>query len=169
MNIDRVKFEDIDEENFKKNYYDKNRPVVIEGALKDFKAVQKWKDPQYLCDKIGSRQVECDYTHGTIFTRHTTQTVTGKFDEIITKNFIEPMKRDPADNNCSSQKVPNFYVQQMSIYHALPSLLDDVQKPPLLKWDKDNFCNIWLGSGGMKGSRAYLFIFLLNSNIYIYI
>lgn len=47
---------------FYRDYVSRNRPVVIQGALEQWSALSKWKDSQYLRDRLGDHVVTIDVT-----------------------------------------------------------------------------------------------------------
>lgn len=57
-----VHAEDLCEADFRRYYVNRNKPVLIKGAIRHWPAVQKWPDKQYLKDRVGDNKVNL-YRH----------------------------------------------------------------------------------------------------------
>jgi hypothetical protein len=53
--IRRIRWNDYTKERFHDEFVVTNTPCVIEGAIADWPALEKWQDAQYLVDKIGAQ------------------------------------------------------------------------------------------------------------------
>jgi hypothetical protein len=49
-------------QNFLHQFVNKNIPVIIKNALNSWPALQKWKDPEYLSQTLGSQPITIDLT-----------------------------------------------------------------------------------------------------------
>eukprot|EP00003_Mantamonas_plastica_P026943 TRINITY_DN5664_c0_g1_i1.p1 TRINITY_DN5664_c0_g1~~TRINITY_DN5664_c0_g1_i1.p1 ORF type:complete len:176 (-),score=46.09 TRINITY_DN5664_c0_g1_i1:65-592(-) len=111
-----------------------NRPVIIKGVAKKWKAYEQWTD-DYLREKLGKTEVEVTLSHNDDFVFYGTQMRLAKMtfgeflDQYQTKNTTRKM-----------------YLAQ----HALKLLGDTVRDLSLPKWT--NFLNLqmsnmWMGAG----------------------
>jgi len=53
--VARVPCEEMTSDKFMKNFEERNRPVVIEGACRNWKAFERWKEPKYLLERASGR------------------------------------------------------------------------------------------------------------------
>lgn len=53
---------DLTEARFRRDYVDRNQPVLVKGAIRHWPAVGKWTDKRYLADKVGHNNVNL-YRH----------------------------------------------------------------------------------------------------------
>ena len=127
-------------EEFLREYYTTNRPVVITGMMEDWPAMRKW-NLDYFAEKFGDREVEVQMNRnaGADYETKSEQYV-GKirFGEFVDKVRTAGETNDfylTANNNSSNRKV-------------LPELWDDiVQIPEYLRSDQPGGF-FWMGPAG---------------------
>lgn len=128
-------------EAFVTQYLKPGKPVIIQGAMEDWKARSRWT-PQYLMDKVGHKDI------------HVHQSPDGMFGidpekggpryeprEMTFGTFVEWMS-SPEDAD------PRLYMQRLSIPDLLPELNEDFSLPPYINENQIFLTNLWFGPGG---------------------
>mmetsp|Transcript_19302 Transcript_19302/g.24399 ORF Transcript_19302/g.24399 Transcript_19302/m.24399 type:complete len:373 (-) Transcript_19302:638-1756(-) len=121
--VDRVHAKDLPVEQFMADYWVKGKPVVIQGAIEDWKARQEW-NLQSLCERLGERTVSCRQTHHSSYrngSRYTTQKM--KFSK-----YIETLL-NPRSGFSKSGEKRTYYLAVQNIKEVFPELNEEYQKP----------------------------------------
>src|SRR5699024_2015287 len=112
--IERVR--DISKEDFIKNYFKPQKPVLIEGLTKDWNAFEKW-NLDYISDKAGDQIVPLYNNEPTKGKQNSAEPVT----EMKMADYIDLIKTKPTDLRIF------FYDLKVK----LPELLEDFEFPDL--------------------------------------
>ena len=146
INENSLKIERIEKptlEFFQKYISDFRKPVIITGAINNWKALSLW-NADYLNTALGDKKVNVAVSK--------TKTFQGTIEDGFAK-IDEPMKFSEFINllelNRNSIDI-YYYLQQSSIPILFPELVKDIDYPIYCdnKLINNNIVNIWLGSGG---------------------
>ena len=111
LNIKRVS--KLDPVVFEREYMERGLPVIIRGAINDWKALSRWMDLEYIREKIGHRRVRVSIAKRSIENN-------GKHEEIFVSNYIDGLKQ--GENY-------GYYLAD-TFLQDLPELLNDIGIPP---------------------------------------
>jgi hypothetical protein len=100
--VERRRAAELSYESFLRDYVDKNRPVVVEGAGDAFPAIDRWT-PDYFKDRFGETQVNISFSEKMTFAA-----------------FIDAVM-------ASREDVPGPYMYRLFIGQHLPELLGDLE------------------------------------------
>jgi hypothetical protein len=126
---------------FLNEFYAQNRPVIIEGAIADWPALERWNDPEYLKAKNGeaivevqaNRESDSDYELNSV--KHKKDMKFGDFVDII-ESGVETNDWYMTANNTGKN------------LDALRALREDILYPDYLTNDKDQGF-FWYGPKGV--------------------
>ncbi|WP_342089304.1 cupin-like domain-containing protein [Dyadobacter sp. OTU695] len=121
-------------EDFTREFYEPNRPVIIRGAAKHVPAYESWT-VQYLKDKIGARIVKMGYSESGVFNFHKGEA------KVVSLPFNEAL------DHMSDSKP--YYISQASLAETFPELAPDLEDPQwIYSRDIGRSTNVWIGGGG---------------------
>jgi len=131
-----------------KNYVKEQKPVVVRGAFRSSKYVQKWGNPDYLCDKLDKLTVQYKKSDSKYFPDPNSLCNPELF-EIHESSFVEYFKL------ATKNKVEgdlNYFLSgnELSVYRngmyndSLFSILDDVELPNCIDQGDLSEIGIWL-------------------------
>lgn len=86
---------------FLNNYFKLSKPVIISGAMRDWKAFEKW-DPSYFRDTLGDKKVR----------------VMGE--DFVLRDFMDSVIASNAEK-------PSKYLNELNIHHNFKELIPDVE------------------------------------------
>jgi peptidyl-lysine (3S)-dioxygenase / protease len=144
---------------FYREYVAMNRPVLIDGAIDDWKALHMWKDEAYLRCMVGNAKVSVNFSPDGLADAVKTQTVTGtgESEEEAEELFVKPLKQamtmasflDALQHDPSAKEgVPYLSEQNDSLRTEFKALLDDVTPLQLANeafGGAPEAMNIWMG------------------------
>ncbi|MEQ9441443.1 MAG: cupin-like domain-containing protein [Cyclobacteriaceae bacterium] len=129
-----IEREHLTSEDFTREFYEPNQPIIIRSAAKNVPAYKTWTI-QYLKNKIGKRIVKMGYSESGVFNFHKGEA------KIVALPFNEAL------NHMSDSKP--YYISQASLEKTFPELASDLEDP---KWiytrDIGRSTNVWIGGGG---------------------
>ncbi|MFN6472839.1 MAG: cupin-like domain-containing protein [Nostoc sp. SerVER01] len=143
--IERV--EQLTREEFERNFLSPRRPVIITGAINDWKALSLWT-ANYLTTLFSDKEVDISVSQNSIFTGNLENGFANLRQKIKFIDFINILG--------SKNKFDKFYyLQQQSIPREFPELLQDIKFPEY--FDEKLFVDptIWIGSGGNTSPLHY--------------
>lgn len=125
---------DIDFKTFKKDYFNKKRPVLLKGFAKKWPAYQKWT-LDYFANLEIKDKIEMEI--GNVLNKDT------KLEEKDVKRYLESV-RDSAMEEAQEKT----YLTAYQIFEEFPKLLDDVDFSFLKKVTVDGVPAVWIGPKG---------------------
>ena len=121
-----------------------NNPILLKGAIMDWPAIQKWRDPQFFLDitNDGSRIVPIE--------------VGSKYTDRDWSQKLVPFKVFLNEYVMPSDSKKIGYLAQYDIFKHIPGLRQDIDIPEFCFVDAPGkyaspdeiICNIWFGPGG---------------------
>ena len=116
------------------HYINVSKPTLFKNAALDWRALSKWKDPKYLCEKVGIEQVpislgDCEET--------TSGNTKSRKINMSFNKFINSLHEGTCDG----------YLKQYDLSQNR-SLRKDVMPENLFNEWSFGVCNLWIGSGG---------------------
>ena len=121
-------------DDFYTHYINVSKPTLFKNAASDWRALSKWKDPKYLCEKVGIEQVpislgDCEET--------TSGNTKSRKINMSFNKFINSIHEGTCDG----------YLKQYDLSQNR-SLRKDVMPENLFNEWSFGVCNLWIGSGG---------------------
>lgn len=155
----------IDKETFEEQYVKKGRPVVITDLSNKWRAFDKWKDPDYLRDKVGHRQVpvyECDPENREAVRRFAGfLPVAGAVNRhtMALKTLLDRLEEmDPAQDGTHFKG--RFYLADCTLSEFIPELLEDIDVPDLLEKPKAKAAisipRVWIGRNNFSRTHMHV-------------
>ncbi len=122
----------ISQRDFIKNYLNPGIPVIIPGAMREWKAYEKW-DPSYFRDHLGDKKVRVQGV------------------EMVLRDFMDTVL-------ASDVGKPSKYLNEVNIHHSFRELIDDVN-PFFIYAQPDRLMTSFMpGSWGMRNGVVELLI-----------
>jgi len=122
---------------FQREFVDSYQPVIITGAMEDWKARTEWTVSKFR-ESIGKQRVRVrNYKHNIGVPRRKWRSFV-RFEDRMLEDFLGLLERDESEG---------LYLGQISLAHTLPQLLPDIVKPPFLE-SRNTHDVIWIGCGG---------------------
>lgn len=131
-------------EHFYEHYVNANRPVVLAGAVKHWKASSCWSI-DYLKSAIGDITVPVEVSSS------------GHFPADVQKIGMREMTvREYIDSNILSRPAgERHYLSQASIPDLFPTLMQDIDYPVYLDTTRPPRVNLWFGAAGTQTQLHY--------------
>ncbi|CAG1017629.1 hypothetical protein BURC_02297 [Burkholderiaceae bacterium] len=129
---------------FRRRYLQANRPVVLAGGVRHWKAASTWS-MDYLKTAIGDTVVPVEVSSTGRFPADVTQL--GFRDMSVGEYIDSAILKRPAGER--------FYLSQTSIPDVFPRLMDDIELPPYLQTRRSPRLNLWFGSAGTQTQLHY--------------
>lgn len=125
---------------FRRQYLKPGKPVIIQGLMDSWKASRLWS-PDYFKERVGSKEVVVQVAPDGVFGLNPEEG----------GPRLEPQYMpfsDYVDRLGSQNGGLRYYLQRLSIPHALPELMEDFSLPPYVKANRVYLMNLWFGPGG---------------------
>ena len=121
-------------DDFYTHYINVSKPTLFKNAASDWRALSKWKDPKYLCERVGVEKVpislgDCEET--------TSGNTKSRKINMSFNKFINSLHEGTCDG----------YLKQYDLSQNR-SLRKDVKPENLFNEWSFGVCNLWIGSGG---------------------
>ncbi|KAL3144468.1 hypothetical protein ABBQ32_004209 [Trebouxia sp. C0010 RCD-2024] len=127
---------DLTAADFKRLYWKTDTPVVITGAMQNWKAMRKWASLQWWSENHGHRTIPVELgTDSTQTWRETTLLL-----HAFMKGYMHPSIASQPDAEVA-------YIAQHPLFDQMPSLLPDFDQPELMGSEAMQM-NAWIGTKG---------------------
>lgn len=135
-------------ERFATRYMAPGQPVVLNGLLRDWPAMQRWHKPQYLMSLAGERTVPVELGEHYLSPAWRQQLMTVR--EFLDAHVLGAGRRAAAQtaDECNS---PRGYLAQHPLFEQVPALANDIRTPDYCTLGRRGAlvaCNAWLGPPG---------------------
>lgn len=128
-------------EEFLEQFYSRNRPCIIEGAMADWPALERWQSADYLKQAVGDQLVEVQSRGGDANADLSTPSLAK---ELPFSEFVDIVESGIEANDW--YMIANNGERNLD---AILPLLDDLRYPPFLKRDPTQTF-LWYGPKGIE-------------------
>jgi len=135
--IPRVRADQLSVKEFRKNFFKADTPVIIGGAMTNWRAMGKWGDLQWLHDEHGQRTVPIELG------RHADNNMQEKLMRI--SEFVDE-HLFPSQQKGAASLDPPAYLAQHALLDQIPQLLEDVCTPDYCQAGCHEMTNVWWGT-----------------------
>ena len=130
---------------FKKKFFKADKSVIIEGAIDDWPARQRWCDLRYLRSNFGHRTVPVE-----LGKLDGARKLAGwKEEALLMRDFLD-QHVIPSNQRCRSGEKQEevAYLAQHALFDQLPRLFEDLKVPEYTECGELEGVNAWLGTSG---------------------
>lgn len=134
---------DFDSKNFKKNYINKRKPVLLKGYANNWKAKQDWGF-EFLSNLEIKKPVRIEV--GNVIQNKT------EISRVDFKTYINLLMNS---ENETEQGADKPYLSMFNIFDYVPDLLNDIDLSIFTKYTKINMTGAWIGPSGTISGLHY--------------